>query len=115
MPEGRLWRAGANEATRVTFSRDVHIDGHLVTAASYTFFAIPRETEWTLILNRVSRQFGAFDYAPAFDALRFAAKPAHTPHHEYLTYSVEPAGAGAAIITLSWGDLAVSFRVEVPA
>lgn len=62
IPYGRVWRAGANEATRFTVTRDVRINGQPVPSDSYTFFAVPREGDWTLILNRVSRQWGAFDY-----------------------------------------------------
>ena len=110
---GRVWRAGANEATRFTFSRDVKIEGQSLAAGTYTFFAIPRETEWTLIFNRVPRQWGAFDYNPAFDALRFTVKPEETPHEEYLRYTIEPAGSSAAVVTLAWERRAVRFRIDV--
>src|SRR5207249_5845773 len=86
VPSGRVWRAGANEATTFRFNRDVRIDGHALTSGTYTFFAIPTETEWTLIFNRVPRQWGAFDYNPAFDSLRFTVKPAEMPSEEYLRY-----------------------------
>jgi hypothetical protein len=107
-----VWRAGANEATRVTFNRAVTIEGHALPAGSYTFFAIPGEAEWTLILNRVPRQWGAFDYNPAFDALRFIVKPEETPHEEYLRYTIQPAGS-AAVVTLAWEKRAIKFRIDV--
>ena len=110
---GRVWRAGANEATRFTFSRDVEIEGQSLAAGTYTFFAIPRETEWTLIFNRVPRQWGAFDYNPAFDALRFTVKPEETPHEEYLRYTIESSGSSAAVVTLAWERRAVRFRIDV--
>src|SRR6185436_20171943 len=75
VPNGRVWRAGANEATAFTFDRDVRIEGHGLPAGTYTFFVIPGESEWTLILNRVPRQWGAFNYNPSFDGLRWSATP----------------------------------------
>ena len=87
VPNGRVWRAGANEATTFTFNREVSIDGHALTAGTYTFFAIPGDAEWTLIFNRVPRQWGAFDYNPAFDALRVTVRPTDAPHEEYLRYT----------------------------
>jgi hypothetical protein len=114
VPDGRVWRAGANEATRFSFSKDVKIEGHALAAGTYTFFAIPGPAEWTVIWNRVPRQWGAFDYNPAFDALRFAVKPADAPHQEYLRYGIEPAGANAAVVTLAWEKRSVAFRIEVP-
>jgi pimeloyl-ACP methyl ester carboxylesterase len=114
VPDGRVWRAGANEATRFTFNRDVRIESHALAAGTYTFFAIPGAAEWTLIFNRVPRQWGAFDYDPAFDALRFTVKPSEAPHEEHLRYGIEPAGANAAAVTMAWEKRAVTFRVEVP-
>jgi len=114
VPYGRAWRAGANEATQVTFNREVTVEGHALAAGTYTFFAIPGPAEWTLVFNRVPRQWGAFDYDPAFDALRFPVKPAAAPHEEFLRYGIEPAGANAAVVTLAWERRAVAFRIEVP-
>ncbi|HVT61829.1 MAG TPA: DUF2911 domain-containing protein [Thermoanaerobaculia bacterium] len=112
VPNGRVWRAGANEATRFTFNGDVRIEGHALTAGTYTFFVVPGPAEWTVIFNRVPRQWGAFDYNPAFDALRFTVKPAEAPHEEYLRYSIEPAGSNAALVTLAWEKRTVTFRIE---
>jgi pimeloyl-ACP methyl ester carboxylesterase len=113
VPNGRVWRAGANEATQFVFKGDVRIAGHALTAGTYTFFAIPGETDWTLIFNRVPRQWGAFDYNPAFDVLRFAVRPAESPYQEFLRYAIEPVGASAADVTLAWEKRKVSFRIEV--
>src|SRR5689334_16888846 len=44
VPYDKLWRAGANAVTKITFSRDVKIDGKPVPAGSYAFFAIPGKT-----------------------------------------------------------------------
>lgn len=113
VPNGRVWRAGANEATRFIVNREVTIDGHRLAAGTYTFFAIPGDAAWTLIFNRVPRQWGAFDYNPAFDALRITVTPLDTPHEEYLRYAIHPTGANAAVVSLSWEQRTVSFRIEV--
>jgi pimeloyl-ACP methyl ester carboxylesterase len=112
VPYSRVWRAGANEATTMTFTQDVQIEGHALAAGTYTFFVIPGEADWTGILNRVPRQWGAFDYNPAFDALRFPLKPVDGPHAEYLTYSIEPDGKDGAVVSLDWEKKRISFRVE---
>jgi pimeloyl-ACP methyl ester carboxylesterase len=112
VPYGRVWRAGANEATRFTINRDVTIDGQALAAGTYTFFAIPGDAEWTMIFNRVPRQWGAFDYNPAFDALRFTVTPMDAPHEEYLRYTIQPTDANAALVTLAWEKRTVAFRIE---
>src|SRR3970040_1671371 len=41
VPYNVVWRAGADEATKITFSSDVQINGKKLKAGSYSFFAIP--------------------------------------------------------------------------
>lgn len=59
---GKVWRVGADEATTIRFVKDVKFGGADVKAGTYTLFAIPGETEWTLILNAQLGQWGAFSY-----------------------------------------------------
>lgn len=48
VPYGQLWRLGANEATEVTFYQPVEIGGVYLPAGSYTLFATPYPSEWTI-------------------------------------------------------------------
>jgi hypothetical protein len=48
---GEVWRCGADEATEITFAKDVSFAGKPVKAGSYTLFVIPNEKQWTIILN----------------------------------------------------------------
>jgi hypothetical protein len=59
---GKVWRVGADEATTITFKKDVNFGGKAVKAGTYTLFAIPNESEWTMILNSEPGQWGAFSY-----------------------------------------------------
>ncbi|HEX7844637.1 MAG TPA: DUF2911 domain-containing protein [Chitinophagaceae bacterium] len=59
---GKPWRVGADEATTITFKSDVKFAGQAVKAGTYTLFAIPNEKEWTIILNSVMGQWGAYSY-----------------------------------------------------
>lgn len=59
---GKVWRVGADEATTIKFARDVKFGGADVKAGTYTLFAIPGETEWTIILNTQLGQWGAYGY-----------------------------------------------------
>jgi Protein of unknown function (DUF2911) len=58
----KVWRLGADEATTITFNKDVKFDGYDVKVGTYTMFAIPDEEKWTIILNSVPKQWGAFSY-----------------------------------------------------
>jgi hypothetical protein len=59
---GKVWRAGANKSTDITFKKDATFGGTPVKAGTYSLFIIPGETEFTFILNSVAGQPGAFEY-----------------------------------------------------
>ena len=78
-PYDKVWRTGANSATVITFSDDVMIEGNKVPAGEYGLFSIPGETQWTIILSKKPKQWGAYTYSQADDYLRFTIKPVSLP------------------------------------
>jgi len=113
VPYDKVWRAGANEATKITFSTDVTIEGKKLAKGSYGFFAIPGKNEWTLIFNKVADQWGAFEYNEAEDALRINAKPVKSNFTEWLRYEITRTSDSTAEISLLWEKLKVPFKIEV--
>jgi len=113
VPYNKVWRAGANEATKFTFSTDVKINGKTLRAGSYSFFVIPTKENWTVIFNRVADQWGAFEYNEAEDALRFEITPDEGNMQEWLAYTITKTSDNSAIVRLEWEKLNVPFTVEV--
>lgn len=113
VPYDKVWRAGANEATKFTFSTDVFINGKQLKAGSYSFFAIPGAEEWTLIFNKVADQWGAFEYNEAEDALRIKVVPIDNDFVEWLTYTITRTSDTTADIKLEWEKLKIPFTLEV--
>lgn len=74
-PYDKVWRTGANSATVITFSDDVTLEGNKVPAGEYGLFSIPGENQWTIILSKKPKQWGAYTYNQADDFLRFTVKP----------------------------------------
>lgn len=74
-PYGAVWRTGANSATVITFTEDVTFEGKPVPAGEYALFTIPGKSEWTVILNKTTQQWGAYDYKEGQDFLRVTVKP----------------------------------------
>lgn len=116
VPYNEVWRAGANEATTMTFSTDVEIEGQALPAGTYAFFLIPREKgAWTAIFNKTSNQWGPYRYDPAQDALRVEveAKFSKAASAERLYYSITAQDADNGYIRLGWEYLRLYLRVEV--
>lgn len=114
VPYDAVWRAGANEATKITFSSNVKIDGKKLKAGSYSFFAIPGQKTWTLIFNKVADQWGAFEYNDVEDALRIEVTPMQNNcWQEWLAYTINKSSDKKAVVMLEWEKLKVPFNVEV--
>lgn len=112
VPYDRLWRAGADAATRITFSRDVEVDGRPLEAGAYSVFVIPRERDpWTLALNRVDIQSGTFTYDARHDALRLELAPHEVDHEERLRYRITPLGPVEGRVEMTWAGRSASFEV----
>jgi hypothetical protein len=108
VPWGEIWRAGADEATTISFDKDVTIEGKPLAAGRYALFLIPGEGEWTVIFNKVADQWGAYKYDAASDALRVTVKAAAHDMVETLEYA-----AAADRVEMRWEKVAVGFSVKV--
>lgn len=62
VPYGQVWRAGANNATEITFTKDGSFGGQPIKAGTYSLFVTPTEKDWTIILNSELKQWGSFGY-----------------------------------------------------
>ncbi|MBY0435766.1 MAG: DUF2911 domain-containing protein [Cyclobacteriaceae bacterium] len=70
VPFGQVWRAGANEATEITLTRDIKINDQDLKAGTYSVFTIPEKEKWTVIINSDQGLWGAYNYNPKMDVLR---------------------------------------------
>lgn len=114
VPYGEVWRAGANEATELTTTGPLLIDGNLLPAGTYSVFAVPEEDQWTIIFNNGLGQWGAYEYNEALDVLRVEA-PATTPEKTYEGFTIrfEPASEGTNL-SMAWDDTKVSVPISTP-
>ncbi|MBH8558725.1 DUF2911 domain-containing protein [Hymenobacter negativus] len=108
-PYGKVWRAGANEATTVEFSKAVTVEGKPLPAGKYGFFVIPAESgPWTAIFNKVPNQWGAFKYDEKQDALRVMVTPRKTAAvTERLAYEVTPKA-----LVLRWENVELPVSIK---
>jgi Protein of unknown function (DUF2911) len=58
VPFGKVWRAGANEATTFVTAANLNVEGKDIPAGSYTLFVIPERDKWTLIVNKKTGEWG---------------------------------------------------------
>jgi len=95
VPYEKYWRLGANEATEITFSKDVTFGDKAVQAGSYRMYAIPKPNSWQITLNSELGKFGYFEPNYALDVVKVDAPLAAAPQEtEQFTITFEPDSSG---------------------
>lgn len=108
VPYGKVWRAGANEATTFTTDKALSVEGKSLPAGKYGFFVIPGEKEWTIIFNKTANQWGAYEYKEAEDALRVKVTPKKSAaKQERLVYRLNEKS-----LVLAWENLEVPVMIK---
>lgn len=113
VPYGEVWRTGANAATRISFSTDVKFDREMVPAGEYALVTIPGEKEWTVILNKATKEWGAYAYDDKNDVMRVIVKPvALAQPVETFTISVNDVKGDSCVLSLAWEKTLVQVKIS---
>jgi hypothetical protein len=112
VPYGRIWRAGANEATKFVTDTDLSVGGTAVPAGSYTIFAIPNADKWTLVISKKTGEWGT-DYPGANEDLaRVDMKVSKLPSAvENFTIAFDQSGAGCTL-RMDWETTRASVDIS---
>lgn len=113
VPNGQVWRTGANEATTFEISNDVTINNQKLPKGKYSLHTIPNNDEWTVIFNKKWDQWGSFSYDEKQDALRIKVKPVAGENMETMTIGIEDVSDKTAQVVIAWEKLRVPFTVDI--
>lgn len=103
VPYGQVWRTGANQPTKIKFSDAVKIGSEDLAAGEYALYTIPGENEWTIIISKNTKLWGAYGYKPDADALRVTVKPTTLAAPvETFTIGFDDLKDDRATISLEW-------------
>jgi hypothetical protein len=108
VPYNKVWRTGANEATKVSFNEDVIINGKNLEAGTYSLFSIPAQDQWTMIFNEVADQWGHYKYDESKDALRVQSTPESISQYQD-EFAITLSDHG---INITWGNLSIPLEVK---
>ena len=111
---GKLWRTGANGATKFTFSDDVKLGGQKVKAGTYAVLSTPRANgDWTFNLYEYEGRSWS-SYKEKSPAVVVSAKAQQMPISiESMMIMVENLKDESATIELLWSTMNVSIPLEV--
>ena len=111
VPWGKVWRTGANSATRIKFSDDVTIGGQSLKPGEYAIYTVPNEREWEFIINKGSANWGT-DYKQEDDILRVKITPAKLDQSvESFTMQFANVKSNSTDLQLMWDKTLVSVPI----
>lgn len=114
-PDSAIWRAGANDTTRLTTQAALTFGTTTVKPGVYNVFVELKENEWSLVLTTQGVQpkydpndkvllYGAYNYDPKFDVLRVPMKMSTLPMSlEQLTIGFADARNDGGSLYIAWG------------
>ena len=108
VPWNRIWRTGADGATKVSLSKPIYFNGSILPAGAYSIFTLPTQTGWTLIFNKQPDIWGT-EHNADFDLLKIPMRTqALNERVELLTFDIVAAGKNSGIISVRWDKLSAS-------
>lgn len=113
VPYDKVWRAGANENTTISFTHDVKVEGKDLAKGTYGLHTIPGKDQWTIIFSKNHTSWGSYFYKKEEDALRVTVKPEEAPFREWLAYDFTARESHSTVVSLLWAKLRVPFTIEV--
>jgi hypothetical protein len=114
IPYGKLWRTGANEPTIFYAPIALKVAGIAVPPGTYSLYTVPGRTEWEIIVNRSTSQWGKEDQytdkvkAQELGRAKVKSESVSSPI-ETFTIRAEPNGNNANLV-LEWEKT----RVKIP-
>ncbi|HEY2714443.1 MAG TPA: DUF2911 domain-containing protein [Chthoniobacterales bacterium] len=116
VPYDKVWRTGANQPTKIKFSDAVKIEGRDVPAGEYALYTVPGKDEWTIILSKNIKLWGAYGYKPDADEMRAKVKASALPEPvQTFTISFDNLEDTGATIALEWDKTRVPVQLTTNA
>lgn len=111
IPEGKVWRTGANEAAEITFYKDVKLGNNKIKAGSYTLFVMPeKDNSCTVIISKDLNVWGSYTYNEKNDVARLKVPSTQGDESLEAFSMVFTKGDNGIVLNLGWDKT----RVAIP-
>ncbi len=111
VPEGEVWRTGANESTAITLSGAVMIGDARIEAGTYSIYSLPHDGNLTIIIN--SKMSWGTQYDAAMDVARTTIPAEDGAFEEWFRIDFDELSNTSANMNLRWGDKVVPVPITV--
>jgi hypothetical protein len=109
VPYNKLWRTGANAATKIVLSEPVEIGGKKLDTGTYVLYTIPGIDSWEVIINKGLKNWGIDGYKESEDVIRFNVEPSKTKKKvESFTMEFSDVKANTCTLEIKWERTSVN-------
>ena len=112
VPHGKLWRTGANRATKISFSDDVTINGNELKAGDYALTSTPNAKNWQFHFHVYEGSSWA-SYIDREPALSVVAMTSGASMTESFTIAINNVTDNSADVDFMWATTKCSFKLGV--
>ncbi|MBK6634653.1 MAG: DUF2911 domain-containing protein [Chitinophagaceae bacterium] len=113
VPYNKLWRTGANAATKIVFSEPVEMGGKKIDTGSYVLYTIPGMDSWEIILNKGLKNWGIDGYKESEDVVRFKIEPRKMKNKmESFTMAFSDVLPESCNLDIKWAKTLVSIPIN---
>ncbi|MCE3260919.1 MAG: hypothetical protein K0S12_2560 [Bacteroidetes bacterium] len=114
VPFGKIWRTGANQATKITFGEDVKVEGNDLKAGTYALYTVPNKDSWDIMFYKDLTLGGdVTSYKAENEVLKIKVKPQALANHiETFTIDFGDLKSNSANVSLLWEKTMVTFNVK---
>ena len=116
VPDGKLWRLGANSNTKITFSTDVKVGNYDLKAGTYAVFATPNETSWNVVFYSDASNWGTpqkWDDSKVMAMVNADVYPMPVSI-ETFTMTFDDLTSGSAVLGILWEKVYVGVKIDFP-
>lgn len=113
VPYNKIWRTGANRSTTLETSADLLLGDVEIPRGRYSLYALPSSTQWKLIINKQSGQWGT-TYNSDLDFARTNLHLRQLPAMvEQLTIRLAKTGRTSGSLTIEWETTSLSVPFQI--
>ncbi|MFT6336007.1 MAG: hypothetical protein ACI86M_002866 [Saprospiraceae bacterium] len=112
VPNGKIWRTGANSVTQVTFSSDVMIEGKELAAGKYGVLTMPGASNWAVhFYTFESSSWSSYTEATPALAVNVASMKS-ADMAESFTMSIDDLKSDGATLNIKWANTVVPVSIS---
>lgn len=113
VPYGKIWRTGANKATKITFNEDCIFGGEKIKKGSYSLFTIPDMDVWSVLLNNDTELWGVGDYDKKKQVCNIETKVINSKDFtESFTIEFGKFKSFSSTMSLKWANTQIDIVIE---